>query len=106
MRAKLMLLVVSGGLIAAGLLVVRQQRLQAVYQMTRALDRSAADDRRLWVVRSDIAARTTPERVAVMAKALGPTRAIPQEICLDPPGATAVAAAPVDAAAPAGRTRR
>ena len=106
MRAKLMLLVLSGGLIAAALLVVRQQRLQAVYQMTRALDRAAADDRRLWVVRTEIASRTTPERVSVLARALGPTRAIPQEICLDPPMGTAVASVPVEPLASPGRSRR
>ncbi len=85
MRAKLILLVLATGLTAAALLVVRQERLQAVYEMTRALDRAAENDRRLWTLRIEIARRITPNQVRRMAESLGPLRPIPLELRL--PGA-------------------
>ena len=81
MRAKLILLIVTGGLTAAVLLVVRQQRLQAVYEMTRALDRAAENDQRLWKLRVEIARQITPDRVERMAEGLGDLHPIPLEIC-------------------------
>jgi len=79
-RAKIMALILVGALTAIALLVVRQQRLQAVYEMTRALDRAARDDRDLWGVRVLIARGTSPERVRDLALALGPLRPIPVAI--------------------------
>ncbi len=81
MRSKLILLIVAGGLTAAALLVVRQERLQAVFEMTRALDRAAANDQRLWKLRVEIARQITPERVRRMAEELGDLQPIPLEIC-------------------------
>ena len=75
-----MALILFGTLTATALLVVRQQRLQAVYEMTRALDRAAKDDRALWGVRVLLARGTSPERVRDMAVALGPLRPIPVAI--------------------------
>lgn len=95
MRAKIMALILIGALTATALLVVRQQRLQAVHEMTRALDRAARDDRDLWGVRVLIARGTSPERVRELAVALGPMRPIP--LAID--RATAVAQADLGRAA-------
>jgi hypothetical protein len=80
MRGKAMLLIASGAAVAVGLLVVRQQRLQAVYEMTRALERAAEDDRSLWIVRAEIARAIRPEEVAAMASRLGPMAPILREV--------------------------
>lgn len=80
MRAKLMLLIASGAAVSVGLLVVRQQRLQAVYEMTRALERSEEHDRSLWQVRADIAEAVRPETVRQMMLALGPMSPIPRHL--------------------------
>lgn len=80
MRAKVMALILCGALTAAALLVVRQQRLQAVYEMTRALDRAAEDDRALWKLRLEISKQITPSRVREMADSLGPLRPIPRRV--------------------------
>lgn len=97
-----MMLIVIGALTAAALLVMRQQRLQAVYEMTRALDRAAEDDRGLWKLRTDIARSITPQRVRRMAEALGPLRPIPQGLC---PVPLAESASPRGLAAAAERER-
>ncbi len=107
MRTKLVLLVLVGGLTAAALLVVRQQRIQAVYDMTRALDRAAENDRKLWRLRIEIARQITPTRVRRMAENLGPLRPIPLELCLpttaaSPPGPHSEPASTI-APQPAGR---
>lgn len=85
MRLKAMILIVSGAAVSVGLLVVRQQRLQAVYEMTRALERGSINDRDLWTLRAQIAESIRPEHVTKMAAALGPMNPIPREICNTPP---------------------
>jgi len=80
-RSKLMILIACGSAVSAGLLVVRQQRLQAVYEMSRSLERAAEHDRTIWRVRAEIATSVTPERVRVMAEKLGPMAPIPRELC-------------------------
>lgn len=89
MRAKLMLLIAGGAAMSVGLLVVRQQRLQAVYEMTRALERGAEHDRVLWQVRARIAREIKPDNVRQMASAMGPLLPIPREV--GPPTAVAQA---------------
>ncbi len=77
MVAKLAMLILVMALTAASLLVVRQQRLQAVREMADAAERAATFDRTLWRVRIDIASRVTPAEIAQMAQALGPMHPIP-----------------------------
>lgn len=77
MVAKLAMLILVMALTAASLLVVRQQRLQAVREMADAAERAANFDRTLWRVRVEIAEAVTPEDVTAMAKALGPMHHIP-----------------------------
>ncbi|MBL8745951.1 MAG: hypothetical protein JNK58_06295 [Phycisphaerae bacterium] len=86
MRLKAMVLIASGAAVSVGLLVVRQQRLQAVYEMTRSLERGSIHDRDLWMLRAQIAESIRPERVVRMAATLGPMRPIPREICQPAPG--------------------
>ncbi|HBS29183.1 MAG TPA: hypothetical protein DEB06_06960 [Phycisphaerales bacterium] len=84
MRAKVVTLILATALTAAGLLVVRQQRLQAVYEMTRAIDRAAQDERATWRLRADIARRITPDSLREMAKEVGPLQPIPLEVSPGP----------------------
>ena len=60
MLAKLCIVIMAVTLTAASMLTVRQQRLDAVYDMARSLERAAAHDRQLQEVRIDIARRVTP----------------------------------------------
>lgn len=76
-----MLLIAAGSAVAVGLLVVRQQRLQAVYEATRSMERAAEDDRALWQLRAQIAREIQPERVMQIASSLGPMAPIPREVC-------------------------
>lgn len=89
MRAKVVTLILATALTAAGLLVVRQQRLQAVYEMTRAIDRAAQDERATWRLRAEISRRLDPETLRRMAEVLGPLQPIPREVAPGPrPAAT------------------
>jgi len=74
---KVAMLVLVGALMAASLLVVRQQRLHAVREMAEAAERAARFDRTLWRVRVEIARRITPEGVHDMATSVGPLKPIP-----------------------------
>lgn len=77
MVGKVAMLVLVGALMAASLLVVRQQRLHAVREMAEAAERAARFDRTLWRVRVEIARRITPENVHQMAAGVGPLKPIP-----------------------------
>ena len=48
---------------AAGMLSVRQQRLQAVHETASAIQSAAQLDRQLWHVRLEVAARLSPEHL-------------------------------------------
>lgn len=79
MRAKLCIVILTVTLTAASLLTVRQQRLDAVYDMRRSLESAAALDRQLQEVRIDIARMVTPDSVTQLASVMGPMRPIPAE---------------------------
>ncbi len=81
MLAKLCIVIMAVTLTAASMLTVRQQRLDAVYDMARSLERAAAHDRQLQEVRIDIARMVTPESVLQMAGRVGPFEPIPLEWC-------------------------
>ncbi|MBL0927344.1 MAG: hypothetical protein IBJ11_06795 [Phycisphaerales bacterium] len=76
MIAKLGVLILASGVGAAGLLVVRQQRLQAVHEMAVALDSAAKLDRDLWRIRAEVAAAITPLKVLELTRASGEWRPI------------------------------
>ncbi|HVZ93613.1 MAG TPA: hypothetical protein VG797_03800 [Phycisphaerales bacterium] len=79
MFAKLAALILMLGLTASGMLVIRQQRLQAVSEMTSSTERAANFDRALWRVRVKISRAITPAKVRQMAAALGPMKPIEAE---------------------------
>jgi hypothetical protein len=66
MTAKIAVVVVAFGLIAAGLLSTRQSRLQAAHEVTAARLRIREHDERLLELRSQIAARVTPGSVRAL----------------------------------------
>lgn len=86
MLAKLSLFILVGACTAAGVLVIRQQRLVAMHDVARSVERSAELDRKLWQVRADLAQRITPSRVRGMVDTLGPMQPIPLYWC--PPSVT------------------
>jgi len=71
MVAKLLAIVLTLALTAAGLLAIRQQRLQAVSEMAAAIERASWLERQTWKVRSEIAVRVSPDKVETLMKSLG-----------------------------------
>lgn len=71
MFLKIAVAILSIGLTAAGLLALRQLRLQAVHKSAVVERRIAEHDRLLWKLRGDIAMHITPQHVREMANRLG-----------------------------------
>lgn len=92
MPAKLGLLILVAALTGAGVLVIRQQRLVAMHEMARSVQRSAELDRKLWRVRGEIAARITPGKVRKMVSGLGDLS--PIEMYWSPPAVSEQLKAP------------
>jgi hypothetical protein len=84
MFSKLTFLIVALGVVGCALLALRQQRLQAASEMAQAQLRIRAADERLFELRSQVAARITPqqiEKLAVEAGGLRPaTNDLPGEL--------------------------
>lgn len=76
MAAKLMAIVLTLALTAAGLLAIRQQRLQAVSEMAAAIERASALERQTWNVRSKIAAQVSPSTLRGMIDPIGEVDAL------------------------------
>lgn len=74
MFAKLAVVVLTIGVCACTLLSLRQARLQAAHELTRAQLRVRECDDRLWAMRAEIARRVMPDQVHQMADALGSFR--------------------------------
>jgi hypothetical protein len=71
MFAKVACVLVAIGACGCSLLALRQQRLQVASELTRAQLRIQAADERLWELRAQIAARTTPEQIRELAVGIG-----------------------------------
>lgn len=71
MVAKLMAIVLTLAVTAAGLLAIRQQRLQAVSEMAAAIERASALERQTWKVRAGIAGRVSPTALQLLIAPLG-----------------------------------
>jgi len=71
MVAKLMAIVLTLAVTAAGLLAIRQQRLQAVSEMAAAIERAASLERQTWKVRAAIAQRVSPQELHKLIEPLG-----------------------------------
>ncbi len=72
---RLAVLIVGMGVIALSLLSYRQLRLQAIHEQSDARLRQTQQDKDLWTLRSEIALRTTPEQVGVVAVDYAPSEA-------------------------------
>lgn len=55
--------IVGLGVVALSLLSLRQQRLQAMHELSAVRLRQASHDKRLWAVRAEVARLVTPEHV-------------------------------------------
>lgn len=74
MFAKLVVLILSLGAIACGLLALRQSRLQAASETAQVQLRISKHDEKLWALRSEIASKVAPQQIERMALDVGPLR--------------------------------
>lgn len=65
--AKIVALILALGIFACALLALRQARIQAFHELTQTRLRIRAQDERLWVLRTQIASRVTPDHIHEMA---------------------------------------
>lgn len=72
MFAKLSVIILTIGAVAATLLAARQQRLYAVHESAQSMRRIVEHDRTLWRLRGEIAGRVTPGKVRQLADRFGP----------------------------------
>ena len=61
MFAKLLLIILSAGAIASTLLVLRQQKVETIHDISRAYHRQRQYERTLWTLQAEIARRCRPE---------------------------------------------
>jgi hypothetical protein len=94
MFAKLVVLIIGIGLTASCLLAARQMRTQAAHELAQARLRVMKLDNERWKLRSDIAARITPEHVQEMASRLSPLKPIAGEFPAPVAAASATPAIP------------
>jgi hypothetical protein len=71
MFAKLAFVVLGAGATAAGLLVLRQQRIETSHEMSRVHGQIMTHERALWHLRSEIAGACGPEAVRERLEDLG-----------------------------------
>lgn len=76
MLCKLALVVLAIAASGAGLLTVRQQRLEAVHDMAKALERAAALEREVWRMRVEAARMTSPQQAHNLLVRIGETRPV------------------------------
>lgn len=83
---KLGLVVLSIGLCALSMLVMRQARLQAAHEVTQTQLRIQRADEQLWKMRADIAGLANPSRIRELAGTMGPMHALinPVEVSVSP----------------------
>jgi len=72
LSAKLAVVLLAGAGTAAGMLSVRQERINAAYDLTESVGRRADVDRAMLALRIEIARRTSPEAARAIAADLGP----------------------------------
>lgn len=71
MFAKIVVLILSLGMLAAALLANRQQRIQAAHDLALAQKRLVEHDRTLWRLRLEIASRITPAQIEIAGRRYG-----------------------------------
>lgn len=92
---KLAVVLLAGAGAAAGMLSVRQERINAAYELTESVGRRADVDRAMLALRIEIARRTTPESTRRLADALGPMGPILRDWCPPALRQTQVATLPI-----------
>lgn len=73
---KIGLVVLSIGVCALSMLVMRQARLQAAHEVTQTQLRIQRADEKLWKMRADIASLSNPARIRQLAGNMGPMHAL------------------------------
>lgn len=71
MFAKLVVVILCLGAVAATLLALRQQRIQAMHELAESRLRLRAADERLWLLRAEIARRLAPEELEARIASAG-----------------------------------
>ncbi|MCZ6837127.1 MAG: hypothetical protein O7G85_15235 [Planctomycetota bacterium] len=61
MFAKLILIILAAGAIASSLLVLRQQKVETIHEISRAYQRQRVSEQTLWLLQAEIARRVRPE---------------------------------------------
>jgi len=84
MALKLVFLILSVALTGASLLSVRQQRVQAVHEMTMHLQRAERTERTIWRARADLAEQITPSKIRALIAHKAETSPVFDDFC--PPG--------------------
>ncbi|MCC6322373.1 MAG: hypothetical protein IT438_13165 [Phycisphaerales bacterium] len=72
MFAKIVAVILTIGTVACVLLAIRQQRVQAAHELAQVQRRVLDQDRTLWQLRSEIAARIIPSSIAANTRRFGP----------------------------------
>lgn len=100
MFAKMLLIILSAGAIASSLLVLRQQKVETIHEISQAYHRQRQYQRTLWQLQAEIARRCRPEALRDMLLQQQadwkPIPAFPST--LDPPSDEAPEALPGEAA--------
>ena len=84
MFAKLAVVVLSCGTIAAALLAQRHAHVQAQSELTQAQLRINKQDERLWMLRTKIGERITPYQVESLSAGIVPLHPIDPYVAWDP----------------------
>lgn len=87
MFAKLLITIFSLGLIAAALLVIRQQRIDIAHDMAKTHQRIVEQESQLWRLRAEVVRRCRPEDVRAALERSG---LVWQTIPQNPPGTNEV----------------
>lgn len=66
MFSKLLLIILSAGAIASSLLVLRQQKVETIHDISQAYHRQREYQRTLWLLQAEIAHRCRPEALRDM----------------------------------------
>lgn len=83
MFAKLLVIILAAGAIASALLVLRQQKVETIHEISRAYHRQREAERTLWTLQAEIARRTRPESLRELLRSQGldwrPIPAVPAD---------------------------
>ncbi len=70
MFAKIIVVILGLGITASGVLVLRQQRLEAAFEMTQTHKQILQHERLLWHMRTELAVQRDPSRIRTLMESL------------------------------------